>query len=343
VRAPVGIAIAGLGVAGSRLATALGEIPGVELRWLCDARTDLAYALRDRYTQARVADNVAGALEDDSVDAVVLALPAATHHDVALAALAADKHVLVNRPLALRSSDAAELARTASRRARVLMVSNPLLAHPATLRLEEALGGGRLGDLYYLSGTTCGPDTGSGVPLVFSHGADHVALMLRLLGDEPVEIEAVGDAYDHEGVADMAYCSLRFATGIRVQLQLSRLDARPRSELVAVGSLQTAVLDTLRPERQLALHHRRTRDVVFPGLDEDVSLRESCRRFVSAIRSVAGLSVELREAVTAVDVLEELDRAASAESAAPLPQALPAVEEGARVVSLRPGAAPSQP
>jgi predicted dehydrogenase len=343
VRAPVGVAIAGLGVAGSRLATALGEIPGVELRWLCDARTDIAYALRDRYTQARVADSVAAALEDDSVDAVVLALPAATHHDVALAALAADKHVLVNRPLALRSSDAAELARTASRRARVLMVSNPLLAHPATVRLEEALCSGRLGDLYYLSGTTSGPDTGSGVPLVFSHGADHVAVMLRLLGDEPVEIEAVGDAYDHEGVADMAFCSLRFATGIRVQLQLSRLDARPRSELVAVGSLQTAVLDSLRPEQQLALHHRRTRDVVFPGLEEDVSLRESCRRFVSAIRSVAGLSVELREAVTAVDVLEELDRAASAEPAAPLPQALPAVEEGGRVVSLWPGAAPSQP
>lgn len=336
MRSPVGLAVVGLGRVGSQLAHVLTEAPGVELRWLCDRRPDAVYRLRDAYPRARAAGSLDDALADDAVDAVVVATPAATHAELALAALRADKHVLVNRPLALTSAEADELARTAERRGRVLMVSNPLLWHPAALRLHDLVATGRLGELYYLNATTHGPAVAAGSdPLVCDLGVDHVALALKLLGDEPVEVQVQGDSYLHEGVPDVAFCSLRFATGIRVHLHLSRLDAQACHRLVAVGSRSTAVLQHARGVTQIALHDKLERDIVIPGLGEDASLQTVCERFVAAVRSAPHASLALREAVSVVGVVEALEHALAAQWPADQPVQAP-VERSGRVVTLVP-------
>ena len=73
-------------------------------------------------------------LEDDSVDAVAVVTPVSTHHDLAMRALKAGKHVFVEKPLALSSDLAIDLIRAADERGLVLMPGHTFLYSPPVNR-----------------------------------------------------------------------------------------------------------------------------------------------------------------------------------------------------------------
>ena len=83
------------------------------------------------------------------VDAVVIATPAATHVELAIAALAAGKHVLIEKPLARRLGDARRVA-AAVRPGTVAMVGHLMVFHPAVRRIRELLRSGGLGRPFYV-------------------------------------------------------------------------------------------------------------------------------------------------------------------------------------------------
>ena len=81
---------------------------------------------------------------DASIDAVVIATPAATHAELAQAALAAGKHVLIEKPLAMNLDDAKAIASTPRAPGQIAMVGHLMVYHPAVVRLRELLRSGAL-------------------------------------------------------------------------------------------------------------------------------------------------------------------------------------------------------
>ena len=94
------IAVIGAGYWGPNLVRNFRASPHWELSAVCDVDPNRARRLAGPGTGVRVATSVEDLLDADDVDAVAIATPAATHHDIAHAALAAGKHVLVEKPLA---------------------------------------------------------------------------------------------------------------------------------------------------------------------------------------------------------------------------------------------------
>src|SRR2546423_4374444 len=97
---PVRVAVVGLGYWGPNLVRNLSEVPDAEVVWGCDLREKPLAALARRYPRVAPTSRIADVLEDPAVDAVVIATPVSTHYELALAALEAGKHVLVEKPLA---------------------------------------------------------------------------------------------------------------------------------------------------------------------------------------------------------------------------------------------------
>src|SRR5690606_8987313 len=102
---------------------------------------------------ARVVRDPDTLLADDSLDALVIATPAATHTELALAALAANKHVLVEKPVALSLADGRRLADAARASSRIALAGHLLVHHPAVAALRELVRSGDLGALHYVHAT----------------------------------------------------------------------------------------------------------------------------------------------------------------------------------------------
>ena len=203
------------------------------------------------------------------------------------------------------------------------MVGHVLLFHPAVRKLKELITLGALGELFYLYGNR--QNLGKvrhDENALWSLGAHDLSVLLYLLDDQPIEVSARGESYVQDGIQDVVFCYLRFATGISAHLHLSWLDPHKMRRLTAVGSEKMAVIDDMETERKLTIYEksatpRRTEnfgeyvavsfgDIVSPRLPNDEPLRLECEHFVSVVAS--GKASGAREAATVVGVLDALQR-----------------------------------
>ncbi len=142
------VAVVGVGYWGKNLVRNFHELGALEA--LCDSDPSAEAAYKGRYEGIRFESDYAKLLSDPSVDAVALATPAVTHHEMAKAALEAGKDVLVEKPLAVDVKHGEELVKLAEAKGRILMVGHILRYHPAILKLKQLIKDGALGKINYL-------------------------------------------------------------------------------------------------------------------------------------------------------------------------------------------------
>ena len=155
------------------------------------------------------------AILSHEVDAVVIASPAATHAELTLTAIHAGKDVLVEKPLALSVGDAEKLVDLAATRDRLLMVGHVLEYHPAVLRLRSLLDRGVLGKVLYLYSNRLNfGKVRTEENSLWSFAPHDIALMLRIMGELPIDVAAHGATHLSEGVADATLMTLGFPRNV---------------------------------------------------------------------------------------------------------------------------------
>jgi predicted dehydrogenase len=146
------------------------------------------------------------------LDAVSIACPSELHADVALEALAAGLHVLVEKPIATTLPDALRMRGAAIEADRKLMVGHVERFNPAVEKLRELVADGRLGRVYRAHTTRVGPlptriqDTGVAIDLA-THDLD---VMQYVLDGSISEIYADGGRFQHSSQEDLLTCLARF-------------------------------------------------------------------------------------------------------------------------------------
>jgi predicted dehydrogenase len=316
---PVTLGIAGLGPWGANLARNFNDL--ARLAWVCDtgdARLEEAAA---RFPDARETTRFDDLLEDEAVDAVVVATNVPTHAELARRALAAGKHVFVEKPMALRGGEAEELVALAEERARVLMPGHLLLYHPGVLKLKELVDGGELGEILYVYGNRVNLGTiRRDENALWSLGAHDLSVILHLLGEEPTEVSAHGESFLKEGVEDVVFCYLRFPSGRTAHMHLSWLDPHKLRRLTVVGTEKMAVFDDMELDRKVTVYDKaaeqalgsygewstRTGDVFSPRVPNDEPLRLECEHFLSLARGEGDGLADARAGVAVVRALEQL-------------------------------------
>ena len=286
MRTPVSVGVVGLGGTGSLFARAFSETPHAELRWIADRSPGTALRAKRSFPQALVAGGLDELLADETLDAVVITTPAVTRGAIALRALEHGKHVFVNAPMTLDGHDCDRLLSTAAARDRQLHTGHPVLFHPAVRRLAALLEEGELGELFYLRSCRHG-GTGSVEGVLWEHGIPAVLLVLALLGDEAIEVSCSGGSFRVGSVPDVAFCQLRFATGIQAQITLSSLEPQEAHKLTAVGSSRMAEFDALDPREPLRLTELEGRagDAVIPRLPASDPVVAESEQFIATVRS----------------------------------------------------------
>jgi predicted dehydrogenase len=317
MRTPVTVGVVcGVSGLGATLARVFDELPQSTLRWICDEAPRIAsvgYGPATAWT-----NDFDELLQDEDLDAIVFASSELAGRGRALAALAADKHVFVDGPLASGSAEADALVAAAAKRNRRLMAHSPKLLRPGVLRLHRLIERGALGEIFYVHARRYAVRADQELDLLWDLGADTIALVLDLLGDEPVEALASGVSYLGRARPDVIFARLGFATGIGVYVHLSCLEGEAADHISVVGSEATAVLDATDPEHELSISVNGGTPATFDDLTvehgdkisfrlppED-SLRVGCARFLTAVRSHSNVPYG-REASAALAVVEALE------------------------------------
>jgi predicted dehydrogenase len=321
--APTRVGIVGLGYWGPNLARNFAAIPTCEVSWLCDASEQARGRLAAALPAARATDDLEALLGDEELDAVVLATPVPTHAELAARVARAGKHCFVEKPLATSVADAQEAVAAARAAGTVLMVGHLLEYHPAVDRLKELLDAGELGKLYYLYGNRLNlGKLRADENALWSLGAHDVSVILRLIGEEPVECVAQGRSYVREGVEDVVFCYLRFPSGVVAHLHLSWLDPHKERRLTVVGERRMATFDDMQLEGKLTLYDKgfdqdvrswgeyiaRSGEIFSPQIPNVEPLRVECEHFVECVRSGVAPRSDGESGLRVVRVLERLQQ-----------------------------------
>jgi predicted dehydrogenase len=320
---PVRVGVVGLGYWGPNLARNLAAVDGCELRWLCDSDAAARERVAASFTGARTTDELDRLLQDDELDAVVLATPVPTHAELATRVAQAGKHCFVEKPLATNTADAEAAVAAAAAAGKLLMVGHLLEYHPAVTRLKQLVDDGELGTLYYLYGNRLNlGKLRADENALWSLGAHDVSVALHLIGEEPEECLAHGASYVREGVEDVVFCYLRFPSGIVAHLHLSWLDPHKERRLTVVGARRMATFDDMLVEGKLALYDKgfdedarswgeyitRSGDIFSPRIANSEPLRLECEHFVQCVRSGQTPRSDGESGLRVVRVLEQLQR-----------------------------------
>ncbi len=251
--ATTGVAVVGAGHWGPNLIRNFHDHPQSEVRWVIERDATRLEEVRARFPGVRVASDVHAALGDPRVDAVVVATPTSTHHEVVKAALLAGKHVLVEKPLATDVHHGEELVELGHRAGRVLMVGHVFLYNAAVREVRHYIESGTLGRVYYVSmvRTNLGPIRGD-VNAAWDLASHDVSIANYWLQAEPVGATAWGGAWLNEGIEDAVFATLRYPNGVLAHLHASWLHPRKARDITVVGDRRDADLRRLESHRAAA-------------------------------------------------------------------------------------------
>ncbi len=315
---PVRIGQIGLGAWGANLVRNVDVL--ADLTWICEATDSRREQFARRFPGARATGAFDEMLADEELEAVVIATPVPTHYALAKQALEAGKHVFVEKPPSMRASEMEELVALSESSGKVLMPGHLLLYHPGVRKVKELVDAGELGEVLciYCNRQNLGTIRKDENAL-WSLGVHDLSVILHLIGEEPSEVAAHGNAFLNPGVEDVVFCFLRFPSGKIAHLHLSWLDPAKMRKLTVVGRDKMVVFDDMELERKVTIYEKwpeqplqsfgewqtRTGDILSPKIPSDEPLRLELSHFLRLVRE-GGDGIEARDGLAVVRVLERL-------------------------------------
>jgi predicted dehydrogenase len=249
----VRVGVVGCGYWGSKHVRVMHGTPAVAGLVLIDGRKDRLQGLQRMYPGALQFPDLQSALP--FVDAIVVATPPGTHVPVALEAIRAGKHVLVEKPLAPSSAGARRLIEAADRSGVVLMVGHTFEYNPAVWKLREIVNNRQLGRVYYLDSARLSLGLYQNDVNVIMDLAPHdISIANHVLGVRPTAIQAWAARHADPSFEDVAYLRLFYDDPcLSATIHVSWLDPCKVRRVTVVGSDKMAVYDDLAAEERVRI------------------------------------------------------------------------------------------
>jgi predicted dehydrogenase len=318
------VGLVGLGYWGPNLLRVLADLPDVEVAWICELDEARLRRYARRYPATRPTTDYERLLADPSLDAILISTPVFTHFDLAARSLAAGKHTFVEKPLAASVGDADRLLELAAERDLTLTCGHTFLFSPPVRLIGEMLDRGDLGDLYFISSSRVNLGLHQRDTSVIWDLAPHdFSILHAWLGGLPRTIRALGRDSIVKGIADVAFITMSYATGLIVNVELSWLAPSKLRRTVLVGSEKMVVYEDGAPEAVRVFDHGvvyqdpetfgeyqlsyRTGDITSPKLETTEPLAAQVADFVAAARAGARRPEQGRLARDVVQMLEAAD------------------------------------
>ncbi len=289
------VAVIGSGYWGKNLVRNFNELGA--LHTICESDADILNGFSGKYRDVQVTNAYIDVLNTPEINAIVLATPAETHYFLAKEALLSQKDVFVEKPLALKVEEGADLVRIAKAKGQILMVGHLLHYHPAIIKIKELLQAGELGRMQYIYSNRLNlGKVRREENILWSFAPHDISVMLSLCEELPREVACFGGNYLHQQIADVTVCTLSFPSGIKGHIFVSWLHPVKEQRFVVVGSDKMIIFDDTESTHKLLLYpHKIKWQGIVPLLDKkeaipisietDEPLKKECVHFLDCIQN----------------------------------------------------------
>ena len=272
----VNIGVVGYGYWGPNLARCISQSGGAALAAIADQSPAALAKASQRHPSAKLFQHWREMLADPSIHAVIIATPVESHFEIARAALNANKHVLVEKPMTSSSRDAETLVELADKKNLLLMVDHTFVYTPAVQKIHDLIANGSIGQLYYYHSTRINlglfqPD----VNVIWDLAVHDIAILDFLLGHKAISVSATGAGHIPGAPESMAHIALFYPQGVVAYLSVSWLAPVKVRQTLIGGSRRMIVYDDLEPSEKIKVYDRGVN--VGAGAEEVNRLRVSYR------------------------------------------------------------------
>lgn len=298
----IGIGVVGCGYWGPNLIRNFNGLQDCRLRALADLSVDRLDHMQRLYPGVGTYTDFDEMLKSRGVEAVVVATPVRTHFKFAKAALLADKHVFIEKPMASTSAECEELIRIAEDRGLTLMIGHTFLYSAPVKKIAEIVKTPEFGEVQSINSQRLNLGLfQNDINVAWDLAPHDVSIILHILGDRPSRVNCQGVAHYTEGIEDVANMSLAFPGNRFATIQSSWLEPRKVRTMTIVGKLQMIVYDDLQPLEKIRLYDTRVDlpphtdsfaefqysyhygDIHIPKLDQEEPLKTECQHFLDCI------------------------------------------------------------
>jgi predicted dehydrogenase len=299
----LGVGVIGHGYWGPNLVRNFMEAPGSQVVAVSDKRADRLAPLRRRYPTIETPADHRDLLNDPRIDAIAIATPVSSHYELAMEALRAGKHVLVEKPLSASAGEAARLVEEAERRRRVLMVDHTFVYTGAVRKIRELTASGALGEIYYYDSVRVNLGLFQhDVNVIWDLAVHDLSIIDYVLPQRPQAVTATAISHFPGQPENMAYLTLFFDGTLLAHMHVNWLSPVKVRRTLIGGSRNMVVYDDLEPSEKVKLYDRgvslnespeslytmlvsyRTGDMSAPQLDITEALRSEALEFIRCVQ-----------------------------------------------------------
>ena len=253
----IGVGVIGYGYWGPNLVRNFSENAETEVIAVTDLSPERLRSVQKRYPAVQVTTDYRQVIGNPDIDAVAIATPVSTHFELALQALQAGKHVLVEKPITTASEQASRLIEEAERRHLVLMVDHTFVYTGAVRKIHELTTGAKLGEIYYYDSMRVNLG-------LFQHDVDvlwdlavhDLAIMDYVLPASPCAVTATGMTHVAGGTENIAYITCFFAGNLIAHINVNWLSPVKVRRTLIGGSRQMIVYDDMEPSEKVKVYDK---------------------------------------------------------------------------------------
>ncbi|MBN1466102.1 Gfo/Idh/MocA family oxidoreductase [candidate division KSB1 bacterium] len=321
------VAVIGCGYWGPNLIRNFNQINGCTMKACCDLDRDKLQRMSSLYPGIKTTDNLDDILSDESIVAVAIATPVYTHAALAKLCFKHDKHVFIEKPMAACKNECLELIEAAEEKNRVLMVGHTFEYTAAVNKVKEIIESGVLGEIIYIRSSRLNlglfqPD----INVIWDLAPHDISIILYLLQELPVGINASGKAHFKKGIEDVATVTLDFPNGTIAFIHSSWLDPDKIRKMTFVGSKKMLVYDDISTNEKIKIFDKgvdappyynsfaefhfsyRYGDIFTPRVQEYEPLKKVCEHFLSCIRDGSRPRSDGYSGLRVVSILEAANK-----------------------------------
>ena len=327
----INIAVIGCGYWGPNLIRNFNQIQGSNMKICCDLKNDNLKRMKSLYPTIRTTDSLEEILKNPSIDAVAIATPVSTHHEIGKQCLQNNKHVLIEKPLAASSEECRQLIQLSEQHNKVLMVGHTFEYTAAVNKAKEIIKSGELGEIYYISCVRVNlglfrPD----INVIWDLAPHDISIILFILDQFPICLNTQGKGHFKKEQEDVAITTLNFPNGTIAFMHNSWLDPDKIRKITIVGSKKMLVYDDISQNEKIKIFDKgveappyydsfaefhfsyRYGDIYTPRLNEYEPLRCECEHFLDCIRNGKTPRSDGYSGLKVISILEATDRSLKA-------------------------------
>jgi predicted dehydrogenase len=299
------VAVIGYGYWGPNLVRNFTSCPLTQVKSVVDRDEKRRAAVKNLYPWIETTAEVADVLGDPDVDAVAVVTPMAAHHPLAMAALRAGKHVLVEKPLTGSVAHGLELIATAKEHGRTLMVDHTFVFTGAVQKIKEYVDGGMLGRVLYFDSVRINlglfqPDSN----VIWDLAPHDLSILDHVLGRVPRWVSALG-ARHYGANENLAYMTVGFDDELLAHFHFNWVAPVKVRRIMIGGTQRMLVYDDTEPSEKIRLYDHgvtvsanleredahnllvqyRTGDVLAPKIDGTEALKRVVETFAKSCQS----------------------------------------------------------